>query len=81
MHKRESETLEHVSQIVSAMTKQLFELCIMLEHTPIPNLDRAQIALGFAESKASLWGLQDALHDGAKTIRAEEEPRNALTRQ
>ena len=56
MNKRDSETLEHISQIVSAMTKELFELCVMLEHTPIPTLERAQIALGFAESKASLWG-------------------------
>ena len=72
MNKLESESLEHVSQIISAMTKQLLELCIMLEHTQIPNLERAQIVLGFAESKASLWGLQDALHDGAKKIRAEE---------
>ena len=80
MNKRESETLEHVSQIVSTMTKQLFELCIMLEHTPIPTLERAQIALGFAESKASLWGLQDALHDGARKIRSEEETLNAPAR-
>ena len=74
MNKHESENLEHASQMVSAMTKQIFELCVMLEHMPMPTLERAQIALGFAESKASLWGLQDALHDGAKTIRAEQVP-------
>ena len=80
MNKHESENLEHVSQVVSAMTKQLFELCVMLEHMPIPTLERAQIALGFAESKAALWGLQDALHDGARKIRAEEEVLNAPAR-
>ena len=80
MNKHESENLEHASQMVSAMTKQLFELCVMLEHMPIPTLERAQIALGFAESKASLWGLQDALHDGARKIRAEEEALNASAR-
>lgn len=73
MNKCESETLERANEIVMALQKILLPLCIMLEHAKIPNLARSEIALGFAESKASLWGLSDALHDAAKTVRREEE--------
>lgn len=77
MNKQESETLERAVEIVQALNKVLLPLCIMMEHTPIPLRQRAEIGLAFAEAKAALWGLGDALHDGAKVIRAEEvqEPR------